>query len=220
MICRIVEELFPFIAYSVNYRKVRKQAESDDILDTQEFAGYGELSKQQILERLTEEHQRATTIDEKTSKLILSLSVGLAFLGVAASFLIKVTDCVAVQRILTLFIGVGVLYLLSAGWIAVGALRTLKKYGYGTRFLLEKEKGPNELLVKQLAKQEKTNTLRHLRNEAASQALRNGLVLLFIGILGILIVRLSAPFSTNSDAIQARRADTAYSSGHSVGGGQ
>ncbi len=187
-ISRIFEEVIPFIPYWVHSRRKRQQAECKNILDQQNFTEYRELSEQQIMCRLMEERQRASAMDEKTFKLSLSLSVGLTFLGLAATFLIKVIGYATVQIILTIFIGLGVLYALSAGYVAVGALRTLPSYGYGTGFLLQHQKQTQEcLLAEALARQETMNIIRHLRNETAYQALRNGLFLLVVGILVFLI---------------------------------
>lgn len=187
-ISRIFEEVIPFIPYLVRSRRKRRQAECKNILNKKNFAEYRELSEQQILCRLTEERLRASAMDEKTFKLSLSLSVGLTFLGLAATLLIKAIGYVTVQIILTSFIGLGVLYVLIAGSVAVGALRTLPSYGYGTGFLLQHQRQPQEcLLAEALARQETMNIIRHLRNETAYQALRNGLLLLVVGILVFLI---------------------------------
>lgn len=74
-------------------------------------------------------------------------------------------------------------YVLSAGFVALGALRTLPSYGYGTRFLLQQEDNAPSTVADALARQELMNNIRHLRNETAYQALRNGLILLFVAIL-------------------------------------
>ena len=201
----IAEELFPFVHCLVRSRRMKQQAKSEDILSGKDFAEYSKLSEQQILDRLEQERQRAATIDEKTFKLTFSLSVGLAFLGLAVTSLIKVVDCVTVRIIVTIFIGLGVLYVLGAGFVAVAAMRTLPSYGYGTRFLLCRQGAPQSFMAATLASQETMNLLRHIRNEAAYQALRNGLLFLFVGILVVLvflIFRPLLPFSASSDVIQ------------------
>ena len=104
-ISRIFEEVIPFIPYLVRSRRKRRQAECKNILNKKNFAEYRELSEQQILCRLTEERLRASAMDEKTFKLSLSLSVGLTFLGLAATLLIKAIGYATVQIILTSFIG-------------------------------------------------------------------------------------------------------------------
>ena len=122
-------------------------------------------------------------MDEKTFKLTLSLSIGLTVLGSMAAFLIKVVSSVTIQTISTILIYSGVLYVLFAGFVALGALRTLRSYGYGTQFLLQQKKEEQKILAEALARQETMNIIRHLRNETAYQALRNGLCLLFVGIV-------------------------------------
>ncbi len=180
---RIAEELFPFAHYLVRQKRLRRQSESEDILNEQQFAGYSALSAQQLTQRLDEERQRASAMDEKTFKLTLSLSVGLTVLGSTAAFLVKAVSSAAVQTTLTIIIGLGLFYVLAAGFVALGALRTFPSYGYGTQFLLQQQGNAQNVLADALARQETMNNIRHLRNETAYQALRNGLFLLFVGIL-------------------------------------
>ena len=80
-------------------------------------------------------------------------------------------------------IGLGLFYVLAAGFVALGALRTLPSYGYGTQFMLQQQGNTQTILADALARQETMNIIRHLGNETAYQALRNGLLLLFVGIL-------------------------------------
>lgn len=180
---RIAEELFPFAHYLLRQRRLRRRSESEDILNEQQFAGYSALSAQQLTQRLDEERQRGSAMDEKTFKLTLSLSVGLTVLGSTAAFLVKAVSSAAVQTTLTIIIGLGLFYVLAAGFVALGALRTFPSYGYGTQFLLQQQGNAQNVLADALARQETMNNIRHLRNETSYQALRNGLFLLFVGIL-------------------------------------
>ena len=71
--------------------------------------------------------------------------------------------------------------------MALGALRTYNKFGFGTKYTLAiHESDPKALRAEHLARQETVNNLRHCRNEAVFQAVRNGFILLFVGILTIL----------------------------------
>ena len=88
-ISRIVEELFPFPYYIVKSRRKKRLCNSEKILCTQSFVGYEGLSTCQLRQRLKEEHQRGSAMDEKTFKLTLSFSVGLTVLGSMAAFLSK-----------------------------------------------------------------------------------------------------------------------------------
>ena len=90
-----------------------------------------------------------------------------------------------VHATLTILFGVGVFYVLGAGITSVSALRTQPLYGYGTRFLVQRqrEQEGRRVLAEALARQEIMNIVRHLRNETAYQALRNGLLILLAGIL-------------------------------------
>lgn len=181
-ISRIAEELFPFVHYVVHRRQVTRRAQSRNILSDPQFAGYNTLSPQQLTQRLDEERQRAAAMDEKTFKLTLSLSVGLTVLGSIAAFLIEAVSATAIQTALAILLGGGLFYVLAAGFVALGALRTLPSYGYGTQFMLQQGTSQNAL-AEALARQETMNIVRHLRNETGYQALRNGLFLIFAAIL-------------------------------------
>lgn len=188
-ISRTFEEIFPFVHYVKRKNRLRQRGESSGILSCQAFTGYNTLLVEQLKDRLKEERERAQGTDEKTFKLTLSLSVGLTVLGSTAASLITVVSCVTVQIILTIIIGFGLFFVLAAGFVALGALRTAPSYGYGTQFLLKLKEQENTqtVLAAALARQETMNTIRHLRNETAYQALRNGLLLLFAGILIFLV---------------------------------
>ena len=125
---------------------------------------------------------------KKTFKLTLSLSIGLTVVGSTAVPLIRALSGPGMQLIVGACIGLGLFYVLAAGFVALGALRTIPSYGYGTRFLLELSELPQQdnrqtYLAAELARQETMNFIRHLRNETAYQALRNGLYFLFAAIM-------------------------------------
>ncbi|MFN3627700.1 MAG: hypothetical protein ACK4S3_07450 [Parvibaculum sp.] len=180
---RLVEELFPFPHYFVRARRQRRRCECPDILKKPDFKDYPTLSAEQLNERLKEERVRASALDDKTFKLTLSLSVGLTVLSSTAAFLIRAVTSPSIQATLTIAIGMALFYVLSAGFVALGALRTLPSYGYGTYFLLQQQSGTPNVVADALARQERMNNIRHLRNETAYQALRNGLILLFVALL-------------------------------------
>ena len=179
----IFEEAFPFVYYICRCRRLRRRAETGGILVHGDFAKHEELSPDELRKRLAEEHTRARAMDEKTFKLTLSFSLGLTIVGLATSSLVGTLSCVALKVTITLVLGLGTLFVLAAAFLALGALRTLPFYGYGTAFLLRARHAENghTALAEALARQETMNTVRHLRNEAAYQALRNGLVLVLCG---------------------------------------
>jgi hypothetical protein len=74
--------------------------------------------------------------------------------------------------------------MLLAGITALGALKTLPVYGYGTQHALSQEKGGVTYLSQALYAQENINLVRHLRNETAYQSLRNGFLVLLIALIG------------------------------------
>ena len=86
-ILRFVEEIFPFALYFVRSYRQRRRSKLIEILNEGEFADYITISEDRLKERLKEEHQRASTIDEKTSKLTISFSIALTFVGSAIFFL-------------------------------------------------------------------------------------------------------------------------------------
>ena len=181
-ISRILEEIFPFFAYFCNRSRPKKQCDCNNILNLERFADYRKLSSEQLTRRLDDEHQRASAIDEKTSKMTLSLSVSVMILGFMIAFTAKLEFDSMDQGLLILVVLV-LLYILIAAFMALGALRTLPKYGYGTEFVLKKSQESTrkvEILADALARQECMNDIRHLRNEMAYQTLRNVFYLLFI----------------------------------------
>jgi len=85
-----------------------------------------------------------------------------------------------------------ILYTIIGGIIALGALKTLPTYGYGTNFII-KSKDDVNVKIAALAAQEKVNTARHLRNEAAYQCLRNGFIILIIPVIFFIIAPIFKP---------------------------
>ena len=175
---RIFEEIFPFFQYKINSNTLRKKSGRKDILSFPEFQEYVNLSEEQLTIRLKEERERAAFIDDKTFKLTLSLSIGLSILGLTAAFLAKSFFA----DVVILIFGIGIFYILVAGFLALGALRTIPSFGYGTDFMLKSQDNPLSVLADSLARQETMNLIRHLRNEATFQTLRNGLFMIFLGI--------------------------------------
>ena len=150
-ISRIIEELFPFGHYFVRYRRLRKQRDCQDVLRKETFSEYETLCSQLLTQRLEEEHRRASVINEKTFKLTFSLSMGLTALGLMAAFLTTIVTSVTLQIILVVMIGISLFYILAAGFVAVGALRTVRTYGYGTHFQMKLKEHGNSVLADALA---------------------------------------------------------------------
>lgn len=180
---RITEELFPFVHYLVHAKRLRAKAASDDPVSGQEYADYPSLSETQLKDRLTEERSRAAALDDKTFKLTLSLSLGLTVLSSTTAYISSHIVLLPISLAITTIIALSLFYTLVAGLLALSALRTLPSYGYGTRLLLEQKTPNTASLAAHLVRQEIMNLIRQVRNEAAYQALRNGLVLLFVALL-------------------------------------
>ena len=177
---RCIEEIIPILPYVRRKACKYRLAESEHILEEQQYARYATLSANSLLERLREERQRAYAMDEKTFKLTLSLSVGLAILGSTSAILVKQVSLSEARFVLVVLIILGLFYVFLSGSIALGALKTLPSYGYGTQLLLLDAEERQPQLAKCLAQAEAINIVRHLRNETAYQSLRNGLILLFL----------------------------------------
>ena len=184
---RFLEEIFPFGSYLVYSRHQRLRSELIEILNEKEYTNYGSLSKDKIEERLKEEYQRASAMDEKTSKLTFSFSIASTFVGAMIIFLkstmFPITMYMKFSMLINFLICAGLFYCVIAGLIALGALRTAPRYGFGTALLLKHDEALNEILAESLARQEIINLVRHQRNEAAFQSLRNGLLFFIVVIV-------------------------------------
>ena len=195
----VFEEFFPLIHYFLRTRRLRRRSESRQVLDDQSFAGYTDLSVEDLRDRLDRERTRAQVMDEKTFKLTLALSIGFAFVGLAGTPTAMSLANAIVRMVVVASTGVGLGFVLLAGFVALGALRTLPSYGYGTAFLLELRQSKDRqvmALATALARQETMNAVRHLRNETAYQCLRNGFVFFFIAFacqyVGLMVAAASA----------------------------
>ena len=184
-----MEELFPFFFFWIRAERILKRAADLSTGEAQGDRQYYKLKGEVISMRLKEEHERAKSIDEKTVKFTVSLSIVLTILGLINGYFSKTLQ----NDILNLFIssvsGVSVLYTITGGVLALGALKTLPTYGYGTRFILE-ARAAMKAKVAALIAQENVNIVRQLRNEAAFQCLRNG----FLALLISAILFIVAPF--------------------------
>ena len=188
-ISQIAEQLFPFWNYCKYSKRLKKQCDVEVDPCAKELADYQKLPQEQLRQRLKEEHQRASAMDEKTFKLTFSLSVGLTVLGSTIAYLTQVIPSGMVQKFLIGVIGIGLIYILAAGFMALGAVRTRETYGFGTEFLLQlqQEENVQVVLADALACQEKVNIIRRNRNETAYQAIRIGFGALFVGIIVFLV---------------------------------
>jgi hypothetical protein len=185
MISRALEELVPIIFLYTRDRRLKKRETDPTILNNPSFVGYGGLTVEQADERLKEERTRAAALDEKTFKLTLSLAIGLTVVGTAITALIEKVPGPVSRLAIATGLAIAITYILLGGVLALGAMRTLPAYGYGTAFLIQKTAaGSVTPLIESLARQETSNNRRHLRNEAALQMLRNGFLVLLAAFIG------------------------------------
>jgi hypothetical protein len=121
-------------------------------------------------------------MDEKTFKLTLSLTVGLTLLGTTMNALEDGIHNDGMKTAFEIMVLGSVVYVLIGGMVALGALKTLPSYGYGSDFAIENKNKNKGAALRALVLQEKMNNVRHLRNEASYQCLRNGMLLLLCAV--------------------------------------
>jgi|GEM_PF-1038567 len=192
MLLARLEELLPFMFY---IKRANKKLHESSVVskdsETSLCATYEELTEEELTTRLTEEHERGKGIDEKTIKFSVTISLALTILGSAGSVVLKSVESPNLSIVSSLLIAFSVIYTISGGLLALGALKTLPTYGFGTNYLAQRKISGKEIIALALISQEKINIVRHLRNEASYQCLRNGLVLLLIA----LVIYAAAPVS-------------------------
>ena len=185
----LFEEVLPFCTYSKYRAKLLADAVNTygaSCKENKTLSSYHALDVDIINTRIKEEHDRAKYIDEKTVKFTLTTTIALALLSSTSTFLLqKVTQGVFLSISISLS-GLSVLYLLIGGLISLEALTTLPTYGYSTDFRV-KAKDYQDIVFNALAAQEKINAVRQVRNEAAFQCIRNGLLLLMISFAVTLV---------------------------------
>lgn len=192
MLLRLLEELLPFIFYikSAN-RKLHESSVVSKDRERSLYVAYEELAEEELTRRLTEEHERGKGIDEKTIKFSITISLALTILGSAGSVVLKSIESQNLSMIASLLIALSVIYTISGGLLALGALKTLPTYGFGTNYLVQRKSLGKEIVALALISQEKVNIVRQVRNEASYQCLRNGLILLLV----VLVIYAAAPVS-------------------------
>jgi hypothetical protein len=209
LIYRIFEEIFPIFPF-LKYKNsiLKKIGNGDEIANKSKR--YEELGSDSLSIRIKEEHERAIKIDEKTFKFTLGLSISLTVLAAASGSFVQFSPNTSYSVYISIICGISSLYMLMAGITALGAIKTLTTYGYGTDHLLNQKKIGDSYLAEALYAQERMNIIRHLRNESAYQSLRNGFLMLFIALgLSVVVVGspnlASMPIKTNTEDISEKR---------------
>jgi len=209
LIYRIFEEILP-IFFFLKYKNsiLKKIGDGNEIANKSKR--YEELGSDILNIRIKEEHERAIKIDEKTFKFTLGLSISLTVLAAASGSFVKFSPNTSYSVYISIIFEISSLYMLMAGITALGAIKTLATYGYGTDHFLNQKKIGDSYLAEALYAQERMNIIRHLRNESAYQSLRNGFLMLFIA-LGLSVVVAgssniaSIPIKTNTEEISEKR---------------
>ena len=178
----------------VFFRIRKKKLTKVDDLDREDptIECYRELEIDTLNKRLKEEHLRAVKIDDKTSKFTLGLGVSLAIIAAASGSFAKFVPYQNFGGVISFLCGLSALYMLFAGIISFGAMKTLPRFGYGTKHEIELKKNGADYLAWVLLKQEEINTVRQMRNETAYQSLRNGFLVLIIALIIALFYSLVA----------------------------
>ena len=119
------------------------------------------------------------------------LGLGLTMLGTTTSALEDAKAIAGSTNYVTPAMAMSVLHFLGASWMALGALRTQPRHGFGTQYLLAlKGNDPRATQADQLARQEIRNNIRQMRNEAVFQTVRNGMIVLAIGVVAAVLATL------------------------------
>ena len=179
---RCVEELVPFLQYFRAKKKLLEKCSQQDILLSEEFTEYKTLDEETLAERIKDERIRAIALDEKTFKFTMAFTITFAVFALAVSLVVRGNH----PEYVIVAAAPGVLYLFGAGFLALGAMRTLPSYGYGTHFKLLVRERKVAALAEALARQETMNLVRHVRNETSLMAARNGFV--WIGACLVVLV--------------------------------
>jgi hypothetical protein len=189
-IASAIEWLLPFVAYLIRRHYIQQRLDSDPTALPETVATYSKLNSDELEKRLSQEHERAKALDEKTFKMTLSLALGMTILGSAVAVLVKDLGDAPVAIVMQWGVSITLFYILAGGFLALTSLATLPTYGYSTGFKAEVKtaSAPIDIYVDALLRQEAVNQIRQLRNEAAFQSLRNGsIVFAFVLLLYFLV---------------------------------
>lgn len=196
---RAFEEVFPIIPFWISKYKIKKQIDNDEEV-SEKSKSYDQLEADGINSRIKEEHERGVGIDDKTFKFTLGLSVSLTVLAAVSGSLARYLPDSSYATFISTVCGIAALYMLAAGITALGALKTLATYGYGTDHMINQKTKGVSYVSQALYKQERMNIIRHLRNEAAYQSLRNGFLLLFFALAVSVAAYSSSKYVTKLDS--------------------
>lgn len=177
-----VQEIFPFIYFYFLAKKKTSEIYDVTLSSLGFFSG---LSDEKIKERLGHEHDRAKEIDDKTFKFTLVLSISLSIISIGASGAVKLLPENTINHYISFVFLLSSFYMLCGGLLSLGALKTLPRFGYGSYFEMNIDRGS---LIKSIAGQEKVNMIRHMRNELSYMSLRNGFLLILFALSLCLLV--------------------------------
>lgn len=186
----------PFFHYVHYRRRFLKEASAAD--ETGAAASYEKLTEDELRLLLKDERARGASMDEKTFKLTLSLTFGLTIMGTVSATFLNGSDGLLLRSVVGSLLALVVFYALGAGFVALGAMRTLPFHGLSAYPDLKDKPGARrEFLAVSLARNEKIGLARHARNETAYMALRNSFLCLF-ALLALYFLVQAAPVVTSA----------------------
>lgn len=154
LLSRVIEEVVPFFHYMHYRRRFLKEASAAD--ETGAAASYEKLSEGELKSLLKDERARGASVDEKTFKLTLSLTFALTIMGTVSATLLNGSDVLLLRSVAGTLLALVVFYALGAGFVALGAMRTLPSHGLGAYPDLKDKPGARrEFLATSLARNEK-----------------------------------------------------------------
>jgi hypothetical protein len=191
---RVLEELCPPIIFYLEEKRALAKAKdlgTDKGAPDKRLELHRLLTDEQLELRLKQEFDRGRSIDEKTMKFTTALSGGLTVLGTISTVLLSsLNEACPLKTTVILAACLATLFALMGGGLALGALKTLPTYGYGTAYLASANR--RDVRERALATQEQVNMARHMRNETAYECLRNAVLLLIALIILVVISTLIA----------------------------
>lgn len=189
----LVKTVVPHMAFNAAEHQIGKAMDALRAGAAELPAGYDSLEQSDLESRISEEHDRAREMDEKTTKLTASPSAALALLGFAVPVALREIHSFEVDVAIAALSVLLACYLLDALYLVLGAVRTVERFGYGTDDLVERRLHSDESLRARLALnlrlQELANLRRHNRNAAAFATL-NGAFAIAIALLATALIAL------------------------------
>ncbi|MCB5196916.1 hypothetical protein [Deefgea salmonis] len=185
---------FPFV-HLLGFEQ-RKKVDAEDFMSEKNLFYY-ELDNKILTERLKEEHTRSKTIDDKTSKFNLGLSLCLTAIGVIANTTTRSLPNSEIKPFIIALLSLSPIYMLIGGIVSLMAFKLMPTYGYGSIFEYRKSKNERIEIIKALIGQENINLIKQVNNEIAYQCIRNGFIIFLIALIITSIATIQEAYLTS-----------------------